>query len=442
MRIAFIGTGYVGLVSGACFAELGFTVTCIDKDKKKIAALRKGNIPIFEPGLAELVKRHAKRKRLFFTDNLKEGLREASVIFIAVGTPVSALGDGSADLTYVYGAAKELVPHIKNGAVIVIKSTVPVGTGNKVRGIITKARPRMKIEMVSNPEFLREGCAVKDFMQPDRIIVGVESSHSKKIMNTLYQPLTSKGIPMVFTDIPTAELTKYAANAFLATKIAFINEMADLCEYTGADVMALSYGMGMDHRIGTDFLMPGPGYGGSCFPKDTLALKKIARDCDTSARIVTSVIASNEARKRRMASTVTTALGGKIEGKIIAVLGLAFKANTSDVRDSAALAIIPVLLAGGAKIRAYDPEAMAHAREVLPHKGITWCKDAYAAVKNTDVCVIVTEWQEFRSLDLARVKKLLKAPVLLDLRNIFQVDALKRLGFSYYSVGHPSSFFK
>jgi len=440
MSIAVIGTGYVGLVSGACFAEMGFSVTCIDKDQTKISRLKKGVVPIYEPGLSELVKKNVSDGRLVFSGNLKTGVKGAKVIFIAVGTPTDEQ-DGSADLSYVFAAAKEIAAHIENDSVVVIKSTVPLGTGRKVKEIITKANKKLEFHTVSNPEFLREGCAVKDFLQPDRVIIGVDSARAKAVMQRLYQPMINENIPVVFTDIETSELTKYAANAFLATKIAFINEMADICDKSGANIDDVALGMGLDPRIGKDYLRTGPGFGGSCFPKDTLALRKMSYDIGSAVDIVKSVIISNDKRKLAMAEKVIKAHGGGVKGKSIAVLGLAFKADTDDIRASSALVIIAELLDSGAALRIYDPEAMNNGRKVLSGD-ITWCADPYEAVKGADSAVIITEWREFKEMSLHKIKSLLKSPLLIDLRNIFDLSDIKKVGFDYISLGRKPVFQK
>jgi len=442
MSIAVIGTGYVGLVSGTCFAEMGFDVTCIDKDQTKISRLKKAQIPIYEPGLKELVKKNIAADRLSFTDNLKTGVKGAKTIFIAVGTPTNEI-DGSADLSYVFAAAREIAEHIENDSVVVIKSTVPLGTGRKMKEIIAKANPRLKFHTVSNPEFLREGRAVKDFLQPDRVIIGVDSEKSRAAMQRLYQSMINENIPVIFTDIETAELTKYAANAFLATKIAFINEMADLCDKSGANIDDVSLGLGLDPRIGKDYLKTGPGFGGSCFPKDTLALRKIAFDLGAQSEIVESVIAANDKRKLAMAEKIIKANsdsgGGGVKGKTIAALGLTFKADTDDIRASAALTIIPELVKNGAKVKAYDPQGMNNARKVLSGD-IEWCDDVYQALEEADSAVIITEWQEFAEMDLAKVKSLLKKPLLVDLRNMFYPEDVKKAGLNYISLGREAVY--
>jgi len=437
MTIAVIGTGYVGLVSGTCFAEMGFGVTCIDKDQTKISRLKKAQIPIYEPGLKELVKKNMSAGRLSFNDNLNKGVKGAKTIFIAVGTPTNE-NDGSADLSYVFAAAKEIAEHIENDSVVVIKSTVPLGTCRQVKAIIAKANPGLKFHIVSNPEFLREGRAVKDFLQPDRVIIGVDSEKAREAMQRLYQSMLNDNIPVIFTDLETSELTKYAANAFLATKIAFINEMADLCEKSGANIDDIAHGMGLDPRIGKDYLKTGPGFGGSCFPKDTLALRKIAFDLSAESEIVESVIVANDKRKLGLAEKIIKANGG-VKGKTIALLGLTFKADTDDIRASAALTIIPELLKNGAKVKAYDPQGMSNARKLLSGN-IEWCGDIYAALENADSAVIITEWREFAEMDLAKVKSLLKKPLLLDLRNLFNPGDAKKAGLNYLSLGRKAVY--
>ncbi len=435
MKIAVVGTGYVGLVSGTCFAELGWHVTCIDKNKSKIAKLQRSEIPIFEPGLRELVKSNARTGRLEFSDDLAD-VSGKDVVFIAVGTPTIE-GSHQADLSYVYAAAKEVAPYLEKNVVVVIKSTVPVGTGKRVKNIIKKVRPKLKFTMASNPEFLREGCAVNDFLEPDRVIVGIDSDKESDTLLKIYKPLTSKGVPIVFTDIQTAELTKYAANAFLATKIAFVNEMADICEKVGANIEDVAYGMGLDHRIGTDYMKPGPGYGGSCFPKDTRALDYVAEKLGVPSRIVSTVIDTNEERKKSMARRVSKACGGTLKKKNIAVLGLAFKANTDDMRDSPALDIIPELIKQGASVQVFDPEGMTHAKTMLKQKAIRWCLDEDAVLEKVDAAVIVTEWQVFKTLDWKRAKKRMKKAVVVDLRNLLDAQQMHDLGFQYIPIGRP-----
>ena len=432
MRIAMIGSGYVGLVSGTCFADFGHDVICIDKNEDKIAALHQGVMPIYEPGLAELVAKNVREGRLSFSTSLPEGVRDADAVFIAVGTP-SRRGDGHADLTYVYAAAEEIAREIKGYTVIVTKSTVPVGTGDQVEAIIRKARPDADFAVVSNPEFLREGAAISDFKRPDRIVVGTEDPRARDVMKEIYRPLFLNEPPLVFTNRRTSELIKYAANAFLAVKITFINEIADLCEQAGANVQEVARGIGLDNRIGSKFLHAGPGYGGSCFPKDTQALVKTGQDFGTPLRIVETVVEVNDRRKESMAHKIIKACGGSVSGKAVAVLGLAFKPNTDDMREAPSLVIIDELKRAGAMIRAFDPEAMEQARSML--EGVTFAKNAYECVSGADVLVIITEWDAFRALDLDRVKAAMKQPTVVDLRNIYRPDEMRKRGFSYVSVG-------
>ena len=432
MRVAMIGSGYVGLVSGACFADFGHDVTCVDLDPNKIDRLNQGIMPIYEPGLAELVTGNAAAGRLHFTTSLEAGIEGAEAIFIAVGTP-SRRGDGHADLSYVYAAARQIAAAIKSYTVIVTKSTVPVGTGDEVERIIREANPNADFAVVSNPEFLREGAAIQDFKRPDRIVVGTEDSRARDVMTELYRPLFLNHSPILFTARRTAELIKYAANAFLATKITFINEIADLCEAVGADVQDVSRGIGLDNRIGAKFLHAGPGYGGSCFPKDTLALVKTAQDAGTPVRIVETVAAVNDQRKRAMAKKVIAMAGGDVRGKQIAVLGLTFKPNTDDMRDSPAIAIIQALQDGGAKVRAFDPEGTEQAQLVLTN--VDYAKDPYDCLTGADVAVLVTEWDAFRALDMDRVKSIMKTPALVDLRNVYRPEEMARRGISYASIG-------
>jgi len=436
MRVTMIGSGYVGLVSGACFADFGHVVTCVDKDPAKIAALSRGEMPIFEPGLAELVAKNAREERLLFATKLGDAAKHADVILIAVGTP-SRRGDGHADLSHVYQAAREIAAAIDTYKIIVTKSTVPVGTGDEVARIIAEARPGLEFSVVSNPEFLREGAAISDFKRPDRIVIGTKEQRARDIMTDLYRPLYLNQAPMLFTDRRTAELIKYAANAFLAMKITFINEIADLCEQTGADVQDVSRGIGLDNRIGRKFLNAGPGYGGSCFPKDTMALTKSGHDYGAPSRIIEAVVAVNDQRKRAMARKLITACGGNVRGYTIAVLGLTFKPNTDDMREAPSIALITALQDAGAKIRAYDPEGMKQARSML--ENVEYAENAYSCIDGADALVIVTEWDAFRALDLDRVKALLKRPILVDLRNIYRPSDMARRGFTYVSVGRPSS---
>lgn len=435
MRVAIIGTGYVGLVSGACFADFGHTVTCVDKDAGKIEKLRNGVMPIYEPGLDNLVATNVKEERLFFTTDAKEAIRGADAVFIAVGTP-SRRGDGHADLSYVYGAAEEIAQLMEGFTVVVTKSTVPVGTGDEVEDIIRKTRPDADFAVVSNPEFLREGAAIKDFKIPDRVVVGTDDERARNVMRELYRPLFLNETPILFTTRRTSELIKYAANAFLAVKITFINEMADLCEKVGANVQEVSRGIGLDGRIGAKFLNAGPGYGGSCFPKDTLALTKTANDYGSPVRIVDTVIEVNANRKKAMADKVIAAMGGDVNGKTIGVLGLAFKQNTDDMRDAPSLDILPALQAAGARVVAYDPEAMKEAAHLLSN--IEFADSAYKAVDGADAMVIITEWDQFRALDLNRLKTAMKGNVVVDLRNIYHPDDLARHGFAYTSIGRPA----
>ena len=432
MRIVMIGSGYVGLVSGACFDDFGHHVVCVDKDERKIAALRAGEIPIFEPGLDELVAKNAEAERLEFALDLARVLPGADAVFIAVGTP-SRRGDGHADLSYVYAAAKEMAPHLRPGAVVVTKSTVPVGTGDEVERIIREERPDLAFSVASNPEFLREGAAIDDFKRPDRVVIGVDDDNAAEVLREIYRPLLGNETRMLVMARRAAELTKYAANAFLATKISFINEIADLCEKVGADVQDVARGIGMDNRIGPRFLMAGPGYGGSCFPKDTLALLKTGHDYEAPLRIVEAVVLANDNRKRAMGRKVVQALGGDTHGKTVGVLGLTFKANTDDMRDSPSLAIVQALQDAGARVRAYDPEGMEQAAKLLD--GVTYCDNAYAALEGASAAVIVTEWDAFRALDFTRMADLLADKLLVDLRNIYDRDEVERHGFRFVAVG-------
>ena len=434
MKIAMVGSGYVGLVSGACFADFGHDVVCIDKDPAKIESLQAGIMPIFEPGLAELVTSNAKSGRLSFTTGLAEGIAGAAAIFIAVGTP-SRRGDGHADLSYVYAVAEEVGQALKNDAVVVTKSTVPVGTGDEVERILTEAAPGVKFAVASNPEFLREGAAIADFKHPDRIVIGTEDEWARGVMREVYRPLFLNKSPILFTSRRTSELIKYAANAFLAVKITFINEMADLCEKVGADVQDVSRGIGMDGRIGSKFLHAGPGYGGSCFPKDTLALLKTAEDYEAPTRIVEAVVAVNDSRKRAMGRKVIEALGGAdaARGKKVAMLGLTFKPNTDDMRDSPSIAIALALADAGISVSAYDPEGMELAAPLMPD--VAMAANTYAAIEGSDAVVIVTEWDAFRALDFERIKRIANAPVLVDLRNVYDPAEVRAKGFAYSSVG-------
>src|SRR6202012_3387032 len=434
MRVCVIGTGYVGLVSGACFADFGHQVTCVDKDSSKIEALHRGEIPIFEPGLDELVASNVKAKRIDFTTDLKGPVAEADAVFIAVGTP-SRRGDGHADLSYVYAAAREIAAALSGFTVVVTKSTVPVGTGDEVERIIREANPSADVVVASNPEFLREGAAIRDFKFPDRIVVGTDDERGRKVLGDIYRPLSLNQAPLMYTKRRTAELIKYAANAFLATKITFINEMADLSEKIGADVQEVARGIGLDNRIGTKFLHAGPGFGGSCFPKDTRALVKIAQDYDVQLRIVESVLGVNENRKRAMARKVSSAVGASLRGKTVAVLGLTFKPDTDDMRESPSIPLVTGLLDMGAKVRAHDPVGMEQARKELPD--IEYVEDPYDCVRGADAMVVVTEWVQYRTLDLERLKKERAQPVVIDLRNIYRSEDMAANGFTYESVGRP-----
>ena len=434
MRVVMVGTGYVGLVSGVCFADFGHDVICVDKDPKKIETLNSGGIPIYEPGLDALVAKNVKAARLNFTTDLRAAMKNADAVFIAVGTP-SRRGDGYADLSYVYAATEEIAQHMDGFTVVVTKSTVPVGTGDEVEKILTKYHDPESFAVVSNPEVLREGAAITDFKRPDRVVVGTENEKAKKVMRSIYRPLFINETPILFTSRRTSELIKYAANSFLATKITFINEMADLCEAVGANVQEVAKGIGLDKRIGSKFLHAGPGYGGSCFPKDTLALARTAEEANVSLSIVSSVVDANEARKRRMANKIIDALGGDLTGKTVAVLGLAFKPNTDDMRDAPSLTIIPRLQDKGAIIHAYDPESMDEAKDLL--KDVTYMDGPYRCLDGADALVIITEWDEFRALNLHRVKSALTAPNVVDLRNIYQPEAMRAAGFNYTSIGRP-----
>lgn len=435
MRVTMIGAGYVGLVSGACFADFGHDVVCVDLNTAKIAALQRGEIPIFEPGLDALVATNAGAGRLTFTSDLPSAVAQADIIFVAVGTP-SRRGDGHADLSYVYAAAREIARAVQGFTVVVTKSTVPVGTGDEVERIIRETNPDADVVVVSNPEFLREGAAIEDFKRPDRIVVGLEDERARPVMEEVYRPLYLNQGPLIFTGRRTAELTKYAGNAFLAMKITFINEIADLCEQTGANVQDVARGIGADNRIGSKFLHPGPGYGGSCFPKDTLALAKTGQDYGTPLRLVETTVAINDQRKRAMGRKVINALQGKARGKTVGVLGLTFKPNTDDMRDAPSIAIIQTLADAGARVRAFDPEGMEAAKAVLDN--VEYCQDAYDAAKGADCLVLVTEWNAFRSLDLARIKDLMISPVLVDLRNVYRPSEVEAAGFIYSSIGRPN----
>ena len=437
MRVAMIGTGYVGLVSGACFADFGHVVTCVDKDAAKIDQLNAGRMPIYEPGLEDLVAANVRDGRLSFALDGADAIRKADAVFIAVGTP-SRRGDGHADLSYVYAAAEEIADLIEGFTVIVTKSTVPVGTGDEIERIIRARRPDADFAVVSNPEFLREGAAIGDFKRPDRVVVGLEDERARPVMAELYRPLNLNETPILFTGRRTSELTKYAANAFLALKITFINEMADLCESLGADVQQVARGIGLDNRIGGKFLHAGPGYGGSCFPKDTLALVRTATDAGSPLRLIETTVEVNDARKKAMADRVAAALGATdLKGKTIGLLGLTFKPNTDDMRDAPSLDVAPALIAMGATVQAFDPEGMHEAAKLLD--GVVFRDGPYEAVEGADVVVILTEWDQFRALDLDRVKLLLKQPVMVDLRNVYRPDDMKARGFRYSSIGRPES---
>jgi UDPglucose 6-dehydrogenase len=435
MHIAMIGTGYVGLVSGACFADFGHQVTCIDKDAGKIAALQSGEIPIYEPGLNQLVASNVAAGRLDFSLDLKEAVGRADAVFIAVGTP-SRRGDGHADLTYVNNAAREIAENLKGFTVVITKSTVPVGTGDDVERIIAETNPKADVIVASNPEFLREGAAIRDFKHPDRIVVGTDDERARKVIAEIYRPLYLNQAPIMYTGRRTAELIKYAANAFLATKITFINEIADLAERAGADVQEVARGIGLDNRIGGKFLHAGPGFGGSCFPKDTRALVKTAQDHGVPLRIVEAVLAVNDTRKRAMARKVAAALGGNLRGKTIGVLGLTFKPNTDDMREAPSIPLITALQDLGASVKAYDPVGMDQAKFELPN--ITFCDSPYSCAANADALVIVTEWEQFRALDLNRLKELMAQPIIVDLRNIYRSDEMAEHGFTYASVGRAA----
>ena len=432
MRVTMIGTGYVGLISGACFAEFGHDVICVDRDFAKIAGLRRGEVPIYEPGLHDLLRANVGQGRLSFATAIEEPVRASDVIFIAVGTP-SRRGDGHADLSHVFDAAREIAPLVEGFTVVVTKSTVPVGTGDEVERIIREARPDADVVVVSNPEFLREGAAIHDFKHPDRIVIGTNDERAKKAMTEIYRPLNLNQAPMLFTSRRTAELIKYAANAFLATKITFINEMADLCEKVGADVQEVAHGIGLDNRIGPKFLHAGPGFGGSCFPKDLRALIKTAQDHDVPLRILEAVAATNDTRKRAMARKVSAVFNGTLRGKTVAVLGLTFKPNTDDMREAPSLALITALQDMGAQVRAFDPAGMGRAQDVL--SDVIYCDNAYDCAESADALVIATEWEQFRALDLQRLRDLMDCPVVVDLRNIYRPEEMHRYGFTYTGVG-------
>jgi UDPglucose 6-dehydrogenase len=432
MRIAVVGTGYVGLVSGACFSEFGVEVACVDNEAGKIERLRHGEMPIYEPGLEALVAKNTAAGQLSFTTDLQSAVAGADAVFIAVGTP-SRRGDGHADLSYVFAAAEEIAAALDGYSVIVTKSTVPVGTGRRVAEILGRTRPMDSFDVASNPEFLREGSAIEDFMRPDRVVIGTDSERARAVLRALYRPLYLLETPMMFTGVETAELIKYAANAFLATKITFINEIADLCEAVGADVQDVAQGIGLDGRIGRKFLHAGPGFGGSCFPKDCRALVRTAEEAQANLSIVETVVRVNDTRKRRMADKIVAACGGSVAGKTLAVLGLTFKPNTDDMRDSPSLSILPPLAAAGATVRAFDPEGMAEASKLMPD--LVYCADAYATMEGADALVLITEWNAFRALDLGRVKSLLKTPLVIDLRNIYQPHEMVEAGLGYVSIG-------
>lgn len=436
MKVAMIGTGYVGLVSGVCFSDFGHDVVCVDKQAAKIEALKAGEVPIYEPGLDEILARNVAAGRLSFTTDLAEALKGADAVFIGVGTPTRR-GDGHADLSYVYAAAQEIAVNLDGYTVVVTKSTVPVGTNREVARLVAEAAPGAAFDVASNPEFLREGAAIEDFMRPDRVVVGVESARAREVMAEIYRPLSLREAPIVYTDLESAEMIKYAANAFLATKITFINEIADLCEKVGADVQAVAKGMGMDGRIGNKFLHAGPGYGGSCFPKDTNALARIGQEHAAPQRIVEAVIGINDARKRGMVDKILDACGGSVNGKTVAVLGVTFKPNTDDMRDSPSLTIVPALIGAGARVRVVDPQGRREGEALLP--GVAWEEDAYGAAAGADAVVLLTEWNEFRGLDLARLAGAMAAPVLVDLRNVFDAGRAAAAGLTYVSVGRPSS---
>jgi UDPglucose 6-dehydrogenase len=436
MRITMIGAGYVGLVSGSCLADFGHHVTCVDQAAAKIESLKNGKIPIFEPGLDELVASNVRAGRLAFTTGLKDAVRDADVVFIAVGTP-SRRGDGHADLTHIHEAAKEIAASIGQYTVIAVKSTAPVGTGDEVARIMGETNPKAEFSVVSNPEFLREGAAISDFKHPDRIVIGVnEDARAREVMTEVYRPLYLNQAPLLFTSRRASELIKYASNGFLAMKITFINEIAELCERVGADVQEVAHGIGLDNRIGSKFLHAGPGYGGSCFPKDTLALVKTAQDNESPLRLIETTVAVNDQRKRAMATKIIRAIGGSPRGKTVAILGLTFKPNTDDMREAPSLNIIQALQDAGVIVRAYDPEGMGIARDML--SDVAFAEDSYAAADGADALVIVTEWSEFRALDLAKVKKILKQPVIVDLRNIYTRQEVEKFGMKYFGIGKPN----
>lgn len=434
MKITIIGTGYVGLVTGTCLAEFGHHVTCVDKDADKIDQLHKGKVPIYEPGLEALVEKNVGEKRLQFTTNFAEAVPEAEAIFIAVGTPTSRRGDGYADLTYIFEASRELANHLNGYTVIIDKSTVPVGTARQVERVIRQANPAADFDVASNPEFLREGAAINDFMRPDRVVIGVQTEKAEQVLHEIYKPLFLLDTPIVSTTIETAELTKYAANAFLAVKISFINEIANVCEAVDADISALAKAIGMDGRIGGKFLHPGPGYGGSCFPKDTLALMRIVQEHGESLRIVEAAVEVNSAQKARMVKKIRDILGGSVAGKTLAVLGLTFKPETDDMRDAPAVTILPALIEKGARIKAHDPKGMQEARKYLPDE-VEYAKDAYDACENADAVVLMTEWNQYRALDLKKIRSIMNGQIFIDLRNVYEPERIKSEGFQYMGIG-------
>lgn len=435
MKITIIGTGYVGLVTGACLSEFGHEVTCMDKDQAKIDKLLTGSIPIYEPGLDVLVQKNTHEQRLHFTTDLKDSVSQSSAVFLAVGTPSHRRGNGYADLTYVYEAARELAPRLRGYTVIIDKSTVPVGTAQQVKRVIRAENPEADFDVASNPEFLREGAALSDFMRPDRVVIGSESERATAILKEIYNPLYLRDTPFVITSPETAELIKYASNAFLATKISFINEMSTICDAVGADVAALAKAMGLDGRIGSKFLHPGPGYGGSCFPKDTLALLRIAQEHGAASRLVEATVEVNSAQKARMVKKIRDAMGGSEAGKTIGVLGLAFKPETDDLRDSPALSILPPLVEKGARIQAHDPAGMEEAKKIMPD--MHYVESPYEACQDADALVLLTEWNQYRALDLAKIKSLMRSPVFIDLRNVYDPARMAELGFQYHSIGRP-----
>lgn len=434
MKITMIGTGYVGLVTGTCLAEFGHHVTCVDKDANKINLLLKGQVPIYEPGLEALVEKNVGEKRLQFTTDFAEAVPEAEAIFIAVGTPTSRRGDGYADLTYIFEASRELAGHLKGYTVIIDKSTVPVGTARQVERVIREANPDADFDVASNPEFLREGAAINDFMRPDRVVIGVQTKKAEQVLHEIYKPLFLLDTPIVSTTIETAELTKYAANAFLAVKISFINEIANVCEAVDADISALAKAIGMDGRIGRKFLHPGPGYGGSCFPKDTLALMRIVQEHGESLRIVEAAVEVNSAQKARMVKKIRDILGGSVAGKTLAVLGLTFKPETDDMRDAPAVTIIPALIEKGARIRAHDPKGMKEAQKYLPAE-VEYAKNAYDACENADAVILMTEWNQYRALDLKKIQSVMTGRIFIDLRNVYEPEKVKSEGFQYMGIG-------